>query len=269
MKKLILIAVFGLIVFGASAGVSWMLRGQSTPETAEESEETSTSEAEKPAPAPSTAASASPSGPAAPAAAAGTNARPAGMPVAVHPRPMSIEELMRYGMGLNQRDEALQQREADMRAQELHIKLILADLNGEQETIDGLRTQVQSQLEAADALLQKLEASRTELAESRRQAAEDLKAAQEAQIEIEQQQRDNIKQTATWLQAMDPDQAAGVLKEMANDGRLENGVKILAQLEEREVAKILSALNDPKLVDQFIDRFQSLKRPPAKTAGKR
>lgn len=262
MKKVVLLGAFAALMFGVAAGASWWVQQQSTEAESEAAESAD----------PSTAAAAdTPKEPAPPKGAAESstttaadNAVASTLPVAVPPRPMSIEELMRYGLGLNQRETSLNQREEDVRAQELQIKLALADLQGEQQAIDGLRSQVQTQLEAADKLLAQLDAARAELSQSRQQTEQDLQSARDAQIEIETQQRENIKQTATWLQAMDPERAADVLREMANDGRLEHGVKLLAQLEERDVAKILSALNDPKLVDQFIARFTDFKRPAAK-----
>ncbi|MFV0443788.1 MAG: hypothetical protein ACK5Q5_09480 [Planctomycetaceae bacterium] len=266
MKNLLLLAAFAFIMFAVAAGASWYVQQQSAGPEAENPsapENNATRQPDVLAP----HVDSSMSGQLADRSPAASQA--SSLPVAVPPRPMSIEELMRYGLGLNQRDAALKQREEGLQAQDVQIKLALADLQGEQQAIDGLRAQVQSQLEAADKLLGQLDAVRTELKQSRQQTEQDLQSARDAQIEIETQQRENIKQTATWLQAMDPERAADVLREMANDGRLEHGVKLLAQLEEREVAKILSALEDPKLVDQFIARFQDLKRPPAKTSTRK
>lgn len=272
MVRLVLLTLFALMVFAASAAGTWFLTRQSDDPAA----------ADQPLMATPPAPAQDPAGEAtivnqSPANAGATDfngeaakpAKPGTLPVAVRPRPMSIEELLRYGMGLNQREEALHQREGDLASEQLHVKLVLADLRGEQDAIEGLRRQVQSQLESADEHLQKIDAARATLAADREAAREDLESAQEIRIQIEEQQRENIKQTATWLQAMEPDKAADVLREMANDGRLDEGVKLLAQLEERDVAKILSALDDAKLVDQFIDRFQDFKRPPGNAKPKR
>jgi flagellar motility protein MotE (MotC chaperone) len=58
---------------------------------------------------------------------------------------------------------------------------------------------------------------------------------------------------------------------MAHDGedQTEIAVQILRNLEEREAAKILSAIEDPKLVQLLIEKFRNLKRPPEKTATRR
>ena len=263
MNRLILLALFALVSFGTSAAATWWLTKGASESTdvaaVDESPVTGVSDdigVRTPLAAPLSDGQAGP-----PETLTPTPATEPGLPVAVRPRPMSVEEILRYGMGLNQREEAIRLREEELDAENLQARLVLADLRGEQEAIDGLRAHVQSQLEAADDVLRRIEEARSGLSDARSQAEQDLRNAQQAQIRVDEQQRENIKQTASWLQAMDPEKAADVLREMANDGRLERGVLLLAQLEEREVAKILSALDEASLVDEIIDRFQDLQRP--------
>lgn len=259
MVRLLALVMFGLVMFGAAAGGTWWFINQST--EAAQAEEIA--QAETPVPP-------LPDAPAAEAAEEPLErVTPDGLPVAVRPRPMSIEELLRYGIGLKEREEMLQQREGGMERQEMQVKLALADLRGEQEEVDSLRAQVQQQLESADKILTRIEEARQQLTLEQTQAQEQLKEFESTQIEMSNQELDNIKQLATWLKSMEPEKSAEVVREMSNDGRLEDCVKMLAQLEDRDVAKILSALNDAKLVDQLISRFQDLKRPEKRSASRR
>ena len=267
MARLIGMALFGLIVFAGAFGSTWFVKTQQLAKPATEEEAT---DAEATEPDTGTAAELNivhveaPEG-ALPADNAPT---PKGMPVAVRPRPMSIEELLRFGMGLNEREELLSRQAERLQRQESQMKLALADLKGEQQQIDALRTQVQQQLEVADGYLGRIQKAREDLAGDRQKEEARMKDFESSRLEINSQQRDNIKQLSTWIQSMEPEKAADVLREMSNDGRMETAVKLLSQLEERDVAKILSALDDAKLVDQFITRFQDLKRPE-KTASRR
>lgn len=243
-----LIAV-AAVMFTAAAAGSWWWRQQAA------------------AAAPLAAAATAPP-PAAAEATDSADPKDAGLPVAARPRPMSVEELLRYGLSLNAREESLRQREDEFRRRETQLQLALADLHSEQAVIDGLRGQVQEQLQAADALLARIQQGRQDLAAEQARAKAQLEEFKSAQLEMDDQERENVKRLATWLRAMEPANAAEVLKEMANDGRMATAVKMLSNLEEREAAKILDALSDSALIDSFIQEYQKLK-PPVKRSARR
>lgn len=242
-----LIAV-AAVMFTAAAAGSWWWRQQAA--------SAPPSTADAPAPPPSAEATDS------------ADSKDRGLPVAARPRPMSVEELLRYGLSLNAREESLRQREDEFRRRETQLQLALADLHSEQAVIDGLRGQVQEQLQAADALLARIQQGRQDLAAEQARAKAQLEEFKSAQLEMDDQERENVKRLATWLRAMEPANAAEVLKEMANDGRMATAVKLLSHLEEREAAKILDALSDSTLIDSFIQEYQKLK-PPVKRSARR
>jgi flagellar motility protein MotE (MotC chaperone) len=150
-------------------------------------------------------------------------------------------------------------------------QLALSDIEGERREIDGLRNQVADQLKHAELLIEKLNELRTRFLEEKQTAASTLQQMKHERIAIDQEHMDNTKRLSQWIQGMDPEKAATVLTTMANDGdeQLEIAVQILRNLEEREAAKILSAIEDPKLVQLLIERFRHLQKPPAKTASRK
>lgn len=257
MLKWIGLMLVGVVTFTAAAAGSWWWRQQQT--TAAHAEDVETSVAQPHAPAASGGEAVPMTGPAADAA----------LPVAVRPRPMSVEELLRYGLSLNARDESLKLREDEFRQREARMQLILADIQSEQGVINGLRGQVQQQLEAADALLAKIQQGRQSLADEQARAKAQIDEFKSTQHEMDDQERENIKRLATWVRAMDPTNAGEVLREMANDGRMATAVKILSNLEEREAAKILDSLSDSALIDSFIREYQKLRSPIKKTSARR
>lgn len=275
MMRLMAMLMFGVVVFGAAFGATWFLKQQQTghesAEAADVHDEGAASHDDAHAvhsPDAGSHAGSSHSGHAIAPAEMPPSPTPTGMPVAVRPRPMSIEELLRLGMGLNEREESLVRQAERLQRQESQLKLALADIKGEQQQIESLRMQVQQQLEVADGYLARIQKARDDLAADRTREEARFKEFESSRLEINSQQRENIKQLSTWIQSMEPEKASAVLREMSNDGRIETAVKLLSQLEERDVAKILSALDDAKLVDQFITRFQDLKRPE-RTASRR
>ena len=63
------------------------------------------------------------------------------------------------------------------------------------------------------------------------------------------------------MQGLSPEKAAGVLKEFANNGKIDTAVEILSKLEDRNAAGILEAMDDEKLVSEIVEKFLLVKRP--------
>lgn len=266
MVRALLLLFVGATAFGGAAAASWWFQNHQNP-TALTAAHSSPGH---PAPQGSPASSAETAPTAEPSAADEHLPPPAasGLPIAVRPQPMNVEELLRYGLALNARDAALEVREREATERETQMQLALADIRSEQQTIDALRAQIQQQLEAADALLARIDEARRKFAEERTRQADELQKFQSERIEMSDQERENIKRLATWVSAMEPAKAGGILKEMANDGRLATAVKILSHLEERAAAQILDALDDTALIDLLLQEYQKLKTPP-KSANRR
>jgi CHASE3 domain sensor protein len=266
--RIIILLVVAIVMFAGAAGASWWWQQQShaATEDAAHDDHGAATHAEAPASEHAAPAGHAPAGHAAPGhAPAGHAAAPPeqGLPVAVRAKPMSVEELLRYGLSLNAREETLEQRELEFREREARLKLALADLQGEQSTIDALRAQVQQQLVAADAVIAKIQEGRQELSREQTEAKAEFERARQLQQEISADELTNIKKLSTWLRAMEPAKSADILREMANDGRMETAARILSYLEEREAGEILEALPDTTLVDDLIQQYLKF-RPQAK-----
>lgn len=242
MRSVAVMLLFGAVMFGASAAGSFYVQSH-TPKKPKE-----------------TAAEVLMPGP----TGEGDGESPAieeDLPVAVRPKPMSVEEILRVGMGLKSREKTLDEREASLKKQESRLQLVLADVRGEQQQIEGLQAQVRDQTTAAESLLQRINEARQALATERQKAQEQLETFKETQIEYQDQERENVKRMSQWFQGMEPEKAAEMLKELANDGKLELAVQLLSNFEDRDAAKVLSAVDDNKLVVELTERFKDLKRP--------
>jgi uncharacterized membrane-anchored protein YhcB (DUF1043 family) len=257
MGKSLGIALFGLIVFAASAAGSWLMRSQlndSQPETAEA--------------APADRDASLSSGSAEHGSDSDSSDRSGDddgiLPVAVRPRAMSVEELLRYGMGLKEREKQIREQEDELQKRRVRQQIVLADVQGERKEVDGMRVQMRDHLKTAEKLIETLNQSREQLLQEKESAAEELKKVKEARIEIDGEHLDNTKRLSQWIQGMEPEKAGELLREMANDGNMTMAVQILANFEEREAAKILSSLDDPKIVQQFVEEFRNLKKPEKK-----
>lgn len=182
------------------------------------------------------------------------------LPTAARPKPMSVEEIIRYGKGIKQRAEQLDKRESHLAEQESQLRLVLADVQGEQKEIDGLRTQIRDQIGTVETLLQQLDVKRAQQTEEQKKAEEQSKLLQDQQKDVDSLQRDNIKRMSAWFQNMEPAKAATFLKELSNDGKTDMAVQLLSNFEEREASKILAELDDPGLMVELVENFKKLKR---------
>ncbi|HWL07224.1 MAG TPA: hypothetical protein VNQ76_02310 [Planctomicrobium sp.] len=272
MVKMLGVLVFGVFMFCAAAGGSWYVQNKLlSPAATAKSADSVLPEGEIPG-------SSAPSGEKKKTSiseAAQSVATPTGdkerLPIAIRPREMSVEELLRYSMGVKEREEKVKQNEELLQKRRVQQQLALADIEGERREIDDLRLQVSDQLKHAETLIEKLNDVRTRFVKEKDDASQSLQQMKHERITIDQEHMDNTKRLSQWIQSMEPEKAAGVLTSMANDGdeQMAIAVQILRNLEEREAAKILSAIDDTKLVQQLIEKFRLLQKPPEKTARRR
>ena len=256
MKKFGLI-LFGLLLFAASGGGAYWYRTQATTgedgtadkSSAEASAAGDTTSGEMPG--------------------AKKLKPPEGqLPVAEHPRPLSVEEIVRLGMQFKTRERQLREREALLQEREEQLKLMEIDLKGEMEELQGYVEQAERKLAAAEQILAKTQAERQQLAEEQAQAESQLKDLQNELQSRDVAESRNLKQFAEWMQGMKPESSADLLKGLANDGQMDVAVQLLANLEDRDAAKVLEAIGDTQLVGDLIEEFKQYKRPE-KTTGRR
>ena len=69
-----------------------------------------------------------------------------------------------------------------------------------------------------------------------------------------------IKKIAAWVEKMPAEQAANYIRKLSDDGKHETAVDVLVHIEERDVAKILAAMNSPDVVFDLTESFRKYKR---------
>jgi hypothetical protein len=244
VKSLIKLIAFAGFMFGISAAGSWWMATHS-PHSAEEAAATDD------------------------AASTGDSALHAvtgELPVAVRPKIISPEELLRNAMSLRTREAALQQQELAAQQRLARLELIEADIQGEQTEVEGLNAQVKAQIEAANVLLAQIAQERAAMEQQRLESEAKLKEFQDAQTKMDAAEAQNIKRMSAWIQGMEAETAASFLRELANDGKMDVAVQILANFEEREASKVLGAIGDSTLMIELADRFRTLQQPEKSTS---
>ena len=264
MKKLIMIGVYGLLILGGAAGGTWFLRQRDLDaQAAKDAEDVEVSSLDRvvdvtqPLP----------------------PEESKDLPVAVRPGEMSVEEIVRYGLGLKAREAAIREREDALRRTETQHRLVLADIEGEQKEVEGLLAQARDQRKASEALLtqanqQKMESqklldeaemkkveSEKMMKQMETRAKDNEKAGASAAMDNKQVDREaNIKNKVELVQGMAPETASAVLREWSNNGKMDEAVEVLSKLEARKASSILDAMNDEKLVSELLAKFDDMKR---------
>lgn len=190
------------------------------------------------------------------------------LPVSIRPKDVSVEEMLRLGMSLNEREKRIAKAEDALQAKVVQQQIAFAEVTAEQAEIDGLRKEVADQLTKGEQFLSQLMQSRQAVIDERAATEKSLEEMKAAQGKVDEQQQANTKRLSLLLQSMDEDKGAEVLVEMANDGHLAEAAELLSLIEERDAAKLLSAIPDKKLVQDLVVAFRNL-QTIAKTANNR
>ena len=250
MKKLITLGLYGLVVFAASAASAWFVHSSKTQEEADVAEDTNAAVKDaKPSP--------SIINPRAPSEVTTDEETP----VAVRPQKMNVEEIVRVGLSLKSRELAMKERERSLQRVETQQQLVLADIEAEQKELEGLLAQSRDQRAATGELLKDVRQAQIEV-EKKKQEIDTLQNQPGSVSASSTKDREaNIKDLSEVVQGLSPEKAAGVLKEFANNGKIDTAVEILSKLEDRNAAGILEAMDDEKLVSEIVEKFLLVKRP--------
>jgi vacuolar-type H+-ATPase subunit I/STV1 len=250
MKKMIMIAVVGLVLFGASFAGSYFLFGKPEPEPTELAEGEEAGEHGSPEHAKAVADGHG-------EADHGTHKadnKPETLPVAFRPNePLSVEAVLQLAGSIRDKEKVVGERMQIVEKQEERIKLLFEDLNRERTELTSMNERVEQQIARSEELLTRLKSEREILTKQK----EELEAKQPTapkKVPLDDPEAEQtFANVASWFEKMNPEQAAANLKQMANDGQMELAANLLGRLEDRKIAEILEQIADPKLVTDIVN----------------
>jgi flagellar motility protein MotE (MotC chaperone) len=145
----------------------------------------------------------------------------------------------------------IRDRESKLALRAAQLDLVIRDLQSQRESTESALRQVMNELKNVSTETTRLDA-----------LAEDLR---KKKVEFEAGEKKNIEKIAAMYDAMTPEAAAPILKQMADNGRLEMAAKILVQMKERNAARVLEAVGDPALALQILEKMRGIRaaNPPA------
>jgi flagellar motility protein MotE (MotC chaperone) len=250
MKKLLTISVTALILFGASASVSWWLHkdNPSTQEPAPTHDETASSGLDIP-------------GKTRAALPGAKGAEPSLQRAAVRtPYSPAAEEAVQLANGLRDRLAAVRERENQLAAREKQLEMVFEDIKGERSSVDALRQQLSDELKAADDKIGAIEQKRADVEEQGKAVTTKVKEMEGRLVQVQQLENGNVQKMAEMINTMAPESAAKILQQLADTGKIETAVKLLSCMKERQAAKVLAELSEPGLAAQLLEKLKDLKR---------
>lgn len=148
---------------------------------------------------------------------------------------------------------AVREREDKLKLRADQLDMVVRDLQAQRDATDVALRAVTNELKKLPAEVSRLDA-----------LAEDLR---KKQVEIEPAERKNVEKIAAMYDAMSPEAAAPTFKQMADTGKMDMAAKILAQMKERNAARVLEAMSDPALALQILEKVKNIRAaapPPPK-----
>lgn len=170
---------------------------------------------------------------------------------AVEPRPAASKTPDGPAGGAESAALNLREQQDKLVRRAAQVELVVRDLQSQREATEASLRQVLNELKNVSTETGKLDA-----------LADDLK---KKKVEFEAGEKKNVDKIAAMYDAMTPEAAGPILKQMADSGRLELAAKILVQMKERNAARVLEALGDPALALQILEKMRGIRTatPPA------
>ena len=251
MKKLITLGLYGLVVFAATGASAWYFHSQAlTDELAKEEEPEPTSLTPRQATGDEVLTPRQPD----------EVIADEETPVAVRPEKLSVEEIVRLGLSIKEREHSLRQRESELKKIEARHQLMLADIEAEQKTVQGLFAQISDQRDETVELLKDLK-QRESLMQQQSEAMEKEESSPTAAASNADRTA-NLKEMSEVISAMEPQKAADVITNFANGGKMDLAAQMLSSMEDKRVADILAEITDEVLVSDIINARLAVKREP-------
>jgi hypothetical protein len=257
MKKIIVMGVVVVVLFGLSAGASWMLH-QNGMMDAEHSEghEGHEGGGEK----------------GGKSGASGHGASPGGNDVATGLRPGYNPDADSAGVlltSVNAEKEAIKAREKLLASRQKSLDLILLDIRTERLAIDELRKQIDEELRNASDKMDALDRKSGELDKQRKQTAAKAQEISDRWSTITDSEKDSYKHMAQTYENMEAEAAAECIQKLADSGKMEMAAKILTLMSERKSAKLFAAMPDKTLASQLMEQSLKLISAPALNGQKK
>ncbi len=249
MRKVIVVALLAVILFGLSAGGSWFLKQLQDQKAKSQGEETAsgtetTAKEKERAPEPR-----------------GTGGElPRGGLTGRREFNSEADATVQQAARLRDQQEELRRREDQFNARLKNLDLIKQDIRGERDAMDRLRTQLTEEKKVAEETLLGAERKLRQSDEKQSETKAFLEEQKKKLTEVDATRFSNIKRVGGVSETMNPADAATIIMSMADTGNLDTAALLLSNMKDRKAADVLSQIPDKALAAQLLEKMISLKQ---------
>jgi flagellar motility protein MotE (MotC chaperone) len=148
--------------------------------------------------------------------------------------------------GVESTAKKMSEREARIQDRAERVELVVRDIQSQRESNESLVRQVLAELKNTAGEKTKLDSLLADL--------------NKKTIEINSLEDANIVKLAAMYDALSPEAASQILKEMAEKGRMDTAAKIMVKMKDRNSARVLEVM-EPSLAAQLLERMLRLRAP--------
>lgn len=238
MIKSFLISMFAVLLFALGAVGSWFYLQMESEDAEDEVQPMATLAVERaanPVPKPETST----------------------LPAIIRGPELDAEEMFRLTTATREKREQLREYEERLREHKQRIKAADADTKSAHREVEGMLGQVRNIMSGAEKLLDEVQLALNDLKKQKSELQTKEDKLKELEKEAGAGAAANMKTLSEYMASMPADVAAGAIKEMTNDGKIDFVVQLLRKIEPRNVSKILAELEDPQLLAEIAQRFRT------------
>ncbi len=197
----------------------------------------------------------------------GSASRPASSLNLVRPAPTpATEEVTQLAASLRKRLAAVHEKEAQQATRQRILDLVQQDIRTERAALEELRKQAAAELKKAEEILTKVE-RKTPSPPSHEEdppdaTVEKLPVPREVKEEVKEEKVEDYSKAADLFRSLPPPNAAEMLEDLAKAGKLDTAVKLLAAIPARQAARVLSEVTAPGLAEKLLERQKKRKPLP-------
>jgi hypothetical protein len=188
---------------------------------------------------------------------------PQSMPVSFRPESqVSVEAVLQMSDSIKRMEQSVAEREEKVKKDEKRVKMLFDDLATEQDELRAFSEGVEAKIDLLGRMTEELRSTLAALDERKAELEKLEKKASKDGAAVGDGLDERVRLAKGWFDDLPPEQAADYLREFANSGKLDFAAAVLQTMPDRTKSKILGVMDDPVLVDQFLESVNNRKSQP-------
>jgi flagellar motility protein MotE (MotC chaperone) len=181
-----------------------------------------------------------------------------------HGKPASLyipgsENLTEYASILKAQMDAIKTKEKQLSVRQKNLEAIYEDIKKERSGLDELRQKIADEVKVLNEKIDVLEKRAIDTKSERQKIVDNTKELKQTLLEVDDAEKARIIQMAKVVEAMPPDAAGRTLMALAEGGKVDMAVKVIASMKEGKTAKILAETGDEGFTALMLERLKGLK----------